>query len=84
MRSAYIIKIELNTKLILTDLEDNRVSINGLDLQVQKQARLNSSPTTPEHPSRLASNSDPPPCSEVQDDTVVQLSHGLNSTLIQL
>jgi hypothetical protein len=30
-------------------------------LQVQKQARLNSSPTTPEHPCRLASNSDPPP-----------------------
>jgi hypothetical protein len=31
MRSAYVIKIELNTKLIFTDLEDNRVSINGLD-----------------------------------------------------
>jgi hypothetical protein len=31
MRSAYVIKIELNTKLISTDLEDNRVSINGLD-----------------------------------------------------
>ena len=50
-------------------------------LQVQKQARLNSSPTTPEHPSRLASNSDPPPCSEVQDDTVVQLSHVVCATL---
>jgi hypothetical protein len=33
MRSAYVIKIELNTKLIFTDLEDNRVSINGLDNQ---------------------------------------------------
>jgi hypothetical protein len=31
MRSAYVIKIDLNTKLIFTDLEDNRVSINGLD-----------------------------------------------------
>jgi hypothetical protein len=53
-------------------------------LQVQKQARLNSSPTTPEHPSRLASNSDPPPCSEVQevqDDTVVQLPHVVCATL---
>jgi hypothetical protein len=50
-------------------------------LQVQKQARLNSSPTTPEHPSRLGSNSDPPPCSEVQDDTVVQLSHVVCATL---
>ena len=50
-------------------------------LQVQKQARLNSSPTTPEHPSRLASNSDTPPCSEVQDDTVVQLSHIVCTTL---
>jgi coenzyme F420-reducing hydrogenase alpha subunit len=39
MRSAYVIKIELNTKLILTDLEDNRVSINGVvcaTLQNQK------------------------------------------------
>ena len=44
-------------------------------LQVQKQARLNSSPTTP------ASNSDPPPCSEVQDDTIVQLSHVVCATL---
>ena len=50
-------------------------------LQVQKQARLNSSPTTPEHPSRLASNSDPPSCSEEQDDTVVQLSHVVCATL---
>jgi hypothetical protein len=31
MISAYVIKIELNTRLIFTDLEDNRVSINGLD-----------------------------------------------------
>jgi hypothetical protein len=31
MRSAYVIKTELNTKLIFTDLDDNRVSINGLD-----------------------------------------------------
>jgi hypothetical protein len=31
MRSAYVIKIEPNTKLIFTDLEDNRVNINGLD-----------------------------------------------------
>jgi hypothetical protein len=31
MRSAYVIKIEINTRLIFTDLEDNRVSINGLD-----------------------------------------------------
>ena len=31
MRSAYVIKVELNTKQIFTDLEDNRVSINGMD-----------------------------------------------------
>jgi hypothetical protein len=31
MRYAYVIKIELNTMLIFTDLEDNRVSINVLD-----------------------------------------------------
>ena len=49
--------------------------------QVQKQAILTSSRTSPVHPSRLASNSDPPPCSEVQDDTVVQLSHVICATL---
>jgi hypothetical protein len=31
MKSAYVIKIEINTRLIFTDFEDNRVSINGLD-----------------------------------------------------
>jgi hypothetical protein len=30
-KSAYVIKIEINTRLIFTDFEDNRVSINGLD-----------------------------------------------------
>jgi hypothetical protein len=36
MRSAYVIKIDLNTKLIFTDLEDNRLSINGLDNVTKK------------------------------------------------
>jgi hypothetical protein len=31
VRSAYFIKTDLSTKLIFTDLKDNRVSVNGLD-----------------------------------------------------